>query len=31
MLLFNRIKSEGMRVEVEDGRLRKGCEILRDG
>ena len=31
MLLLNRIKSEGMRVELEDGRLWKGCKILRDG
>ena len=28
MLLFNRMKFEGMRVELEDGRLRKGYQIL---
>ncbi len=31
MLLFNRMKSEGMGVDLEDSRLRKGCKILRDG
>ena len=31
MLLFNRDKSEGMSVELEEGRLWKGFEILRDG
>jgi hypothetical protein len=28
MFLFNRIKSEGKGVELEDGRLRKGYQIL---
>ena len=28
MFLFNRILSEGLGVELEDGRLRKGYQIL---
>ena len=28
MFLFNRILAEGMRVELKDGRLRKGYQIL---
>ena len=28
MLLFNRMKSGGMRAELEDRRLWKGCKIL---
>jgi hypothetical protein len=28
MLLFNRIKSEGMGVDLKDDRLRKGYQIL---
>ena len=31
MLLFNRMKSEGMSVELEDSRLWKVCKIFRDG
>jgi hypothetical protein len=31
MLLFNRMITEGMSVDLEDSRLRKGCKILRDG
>jgi len=31
MLLFNRMKCEGMGVDLECGRLGKGCKILRDG
>jgi hypothetical protein len=28
MLFYNRIKSEGMRVDLKDSRLRKGYQIL---